>query len=123
MISNHLAGKLREQRAQMSAQADKEFRLVEECVHEWIVARDESALLGCPILNETIRRIHRLHELHLPEGWHTKIPKYCLNTSRQNAWARTSPTPHHELSEPQLKPLAKLLVQVRASRTAGRTRE
>lgn len=119
-VSKKLTAKLRAQRARMSAMAEQELRMLREQVHDQLVANGEAGLVDCPIVDQTISRMHRLHALNLPANWEKRIPRYCRDTSMQNAWARKSPSPTCAFSDLQLKPLARMLLAVRAARTSRR---
>lgn len=119
-LSEKMAAKLRERRNRMNAMVDEELRLLREHVHDRLVADGESGLVDCPIVDQTVRRMHRLHALDLPPDWEKRIPKYCRDTSKQNAWARKSPSPTCVFSDPELKPLAQMLLDVRTARISRR---
>ncbi len=115
-VSKKMAAELREQRKRMNARADQELRIVREHVLDRLSQQGAPELVDCPIVEQTIRRLHRLHALTLPDHWDKRFPRYVRDKSEQNAWARSAPTPACQFTAAQLRPLARLLVQVRMTR-------
>lgn len=120
-LSKETRARLLEQRAKVDALVEQEFADVRDHVLGRLNASGNADLIDCPIAEQVIRRLHREWALSLPDNWEKRMPRYVRDASQQNAWAREASAPTFEFGVGQLRPLARLLVQVRLARSARRS--
>lgn len=114
--------RLVEQRAEISILVEQELKLLRDRVYEWLNSVGKASAVGCPVTDLVLRRTHSEVALDMPDGIEVWISRRCLRESEQNAWVRTQGKLVGLLRPEHLRPLARLLVNARATRIATEVR-